>query len=73
MDYFDDRAIVAAKRAYARALASGARKRTAFDVACAAYRVRYPAMQVGPLHQAVAAGIAMPNEDLAAIERGDAG
>ncbi len=73
MDYLDDRAVTAARRAYAQALASGARKRTAFDVACAAYRASYPALQVGPLHQAVAAGIAMPSEDLAAIERGEAG
>jgi hypothetical protein len=71
MEYLDDRAVSAAKRAYMRALAAGARKRTAFDVACAAYRVSYPAMQSGPLHEAVAAGIAMSREDLVAIERGD--
>jgi hypothetical protein len=72
MDYLDARAVSAAKQAYIRALAAGARKRTAFDVACAAYRVSYPAMQPGHLHRAVAAGIAISHEDLIAIEDGDA-
>jgi hypothetical protein len=72
MDCIDDRAVSAARQAYMRALASGARKRIAFDVACAAYRVSYPAMKAGPLHRAVAAGIAISGDDLVAIERGDA-
>jgi hypothetical protein len=71
MNVSDDRAVSAARRAYVQALAVGARERTAFDVACAAYRVSYPAMQAGLLHQAVATGIAMSRENLVAIGRGD--
>jgi hypothetical protein len=71
MNEADDRPVSAARRAYMQALAAGARERTAFDVACAAYRVSYPAMQAGLLHRAVATGIGMSREDLVASERGN--
>jgi hypothetical protein len=68
----DHRAVSAARRAYLQALEAGAKERTAFDVACAAYRVSYPAMQASVLQRAVATGIAMSRKDPTEFERGDA-
>ena len=71
MTGLDHRALSAARRAYTQALEAGAKERVAFDVACAAYRVSYPAMQASALHRAVATGIAIAQDDPAALECSD--
>ena len=49
------KAIHAARRAYKSAMAIGAEKRIALDVACAAYRVAHPLMSNQTIRQVVAA------------------
>ena len=72
MTGLDHRAVSAARRAYVRALAAGAKERIAFDVACAAYRVSYPAMQASVLQRAVATGIAIARKDPLELAHDDA-
>jgi hypothetical protein len=48
------KAVLAAKRAYRSALATGAAERIALDVACAAYRVAHPVMNDQTMRDTVA-------------------
>jgi hypothetical protein len=63
-----DTAVSTAQRAYAHALASGAKQGVAFDVACAAYRASHPALDDQTLRVAVALEVALTREELVAIQ-----
>lgn len=63
-----DQAAHAAQRAYARAIAVGAERRTAFDVACAAYRAAHPELGGDALKQTVATRLSLSKHEIYEIE-----
>jgi hypothetical protein len=59
-------AAFAARRAYTGAMAAGVPPYIAFDVACAAYRAKHPAMAAFELRAAVARALALDLRQVAA-------
>lgn len=63
-----DQATHAAKRAYTQAIAVGAARHIAFDVACAAYRASHPELGGDALKQIVASRLSLSKHEMRDIE-----